>query len=121
MVGKAILLHVFMTPDWNWIEKIVRAANFEAIEACTDYEINGEKTKQLPFDLCTTEIKPVYHKLCGWKTDLRAFTSYDDLPETFLGYLNFLEEYFWTSGLPATGPGCHRPTANRYFHRAEAP
>lgn len=67
--------------------------DFEAIEVCTDYEVSGAKTRHLPYDLCNTEVKPVYHKLCGWKTDLRAFTSYDDLPETFLGYLGFLEEY----------------------------
>jgi adenylosuccinate synthase len=79
--------------------------DFEAIEACTDYEINGATTKQLPFDLCTTDIKPVYHKLCGWKTDLRAFNNYDDLPETFLGYLNFLEEYLGTDiTMISTGP-----------------
>ncbi|HWB65097.1 MAG TPA: adenylosuccinate synthase [Chitinophagales bacterium] len=79
--------------------------DFETIEACTDYELEGAKTRELPFDLCHTDVKPVYHKLCGWKTDLRTFANYDDLPETFLGYLGFLEEYLSTDiTMISTGP-----------------
>lgn len=79
--------------------------DFETIEVCTDYEINGKQTKELPFDICRTEIKPVYHKLCGWKTDLRNFSSYDDLPETFIGYIAFVEEYLQTEvSMISTGP-----------------
>ena len=79
--------------------------DFDTVEACTEYDVNGTKSRQLPYDLCNTVIKPVYHKLCGWKTDLRAFNSYDDLPETFLGYLNFLEEYLGTDiTMISTGP-----------------
>ncbi|MBL0310774.1 MAG: adenylosuccinate synthase [Bacteroidetes bacterium] len=79
--------------------------DFEAIEVCTDYEIEGKQTKELPFDIVHTNIKPVYHKLCGWKTDLRNFSSYDDLPETFIGYLAFVEEYLQTNiSMISTGP-----------------
>jgi adenylosuccinate synthase len=79
--------------------------DFETIEACTEYDVNGNKSRQLPFDLCNTDVKPVYHKLCGWKTDLRAFNAYEDLPETFLGYLNFLEEYLGVDiTMISTGP-----------------
>lgn len=67
--------------------------DFEAIEACTDYKVNGKVSKEIPYDMANTVIEPLYHKLCGWKTDLRNFSSYDDLPETFLGYLSFIEEY----------------------------
>ena len=79
--------------------------DFEVIEACTDYEVNGKVSQEIPYDLCNTEIKPVYHKLCGWKTDLRNFSAYEDLPETFLGYLTFLEEYLKTDiSMISTGP-----------------
>ncbi|MDB5282504.1 MAG: Adenylosuccinate synthetase [Bacteroidota bacterium] len=79
--------------------------DFEVIEACTDYEVNGKVSQEIPYDMCNTEIKPVYHKLCGWKTDLRNFTAYEDLPETFLGYLTFLEEYLKTDiSMISTGP-----------------
>lgn len=79
--------------------------DFETIEACTDYEVNGSLTRDIPYDIVNTPVVPVYHKLCGWKTDLRAFKSYDDLPETFLGYLQFLEEYLSTPiSMVSTGP-----------------
>lgn len=79
--------------------------DFETIEACTEYEINGKKTTEIPYDICDVKINPVYHKLCGWKTDLRNFSSYDDLPETFLGYLQFIEEYLGTEvTMISTGP-----------------
>ncbi|MFN8286491.1 MAG: adenylosuccinate synthase [Chitinophagales bacterium] len=79
--------------------------DFETVEACTEYEINGKKTTEIPYDICQATIKPIYHKLCGWKTDLRNFHSYDDLPETFLGYLEFIEEYLGTEvTMISTGP-----------------
>ncbi len=79
--------------------------DFEVIEACTDYTINGKTTREIPYDLANTTIDPVYHKLCGWKSDLRNFNNYDDLPETFLGYLSFVEEYLGTEvSMISTGP-----------------
>ncbi len=79
--------------------------DFEAIEACTEYDINGKQSTEIPFDLCKEEIKPVYQKFSGWKTDLRNFTSYDELPEFFLNYISFLEQYLSTKiSMISTGP-----------------
>lgn len=79
--------------------------DFEVIEACTDYKVNGQTSQQVPYDMCNTIIEPVYHKLAGWKTDLRNFSNYEDLPETFLGYLSFVEEYLGTEiSMISTGP-----------------
>jgi adenylosuccinate synthase len=79
--------------------------DFEIIEACTDYNIQGQPSRQIPYDICETDLVPVYEKLCGWKADLRKFSTYDDLPETFLGYLNFVEEYLQTEiTMISTGP-----------------
>lgn len=79
--------------------------DFEVIEACTDYKVDGKLSREVPFDMANTVIEPQYHKLCGWKTDLRKFNTYDDLPETFLGYLSFVEEYLGTEvTMISTGP-----------------
>ncbi len=79
--------------------------DFETVEACTAYKVDGTISQQIPFDLCTTDILPVYEKLNGWKTDLRNFTNYEALPESFLGYLNFVEEYLKTEvTMISTGP-----------------
>lgn len=78
---------------------------FDTVEACTEYNINGKISTEVPYDMCADEIVPLYHKLCGWKTDLRLFSSYDDLPETFLGYLSFLEEHLQVPiSMVSTGP-----------------
>lgn len=90
--------------------------DFEVIEACTDYKVNGVSSQQVPYDMANTIIEPQYHKLCGWKTDLRQFSSYDDLPENFLGYLSFVEEYLGTEvTMISTGPERERLV----FKRAE--
>ena len=90
--------------------------DFEVIEACTDYKVNGITSQQIPYDMANTIIEPQYHKLCGWKTDLRQFSNYDDLPETFLGYLSFVEEYLGTEvTMISTGPERERLV----FKRAE--
>lgn len=79
--------------------------DFEAIEACTDYKVNGALTQQVPYDMANTAIEPVYQKLNGWQTDLRNFSQYDELPESFLSYLNFVEEYLGTEvSMISTGP-----------------
>ncbi len=79
--------------------------DFEVIEACTDYNVEGKTSREVPYDMANTVIEPIYHKLCGWKTDLRKVNSYDDLPETFLGYLSFVEEYLGTEiSMISTGP-----------------
>ena len=79
--------------------------DFEVIEACTDYKVNGKLSQEIPYDMANTIIEPQYHKLAGWKTDLRKFSNYDDLPETFLGYLSFVEEYLGTEvTMISTGP-----------------
>ncbi len=79
--------------------------DFETIEVCTDYEIGGKRTREIPFDLCNVEVKPVYHQLAGWKTDLRNFSTYDEVPQTFLNFLTYLEKYLGTDiTMISTGP-----------------
>lgn len=64
---------------------------FETIKACVSYNINGEKTEDLPFDL-SQPIEPVYVELPGWKTDMTNMQSENEFPEEFNNYLSFLEE-----------------------------
>jgi adenylosuccinate synthase len=79
--------------------------DFAVIEACTDYKVNGALTQQVPYDMANTAIEPVYEKLSGWQTDLRNFSQYDELPQSFLSYLNFVEKYLGTEvSMISTGP-----------------
>ena len=64
---------------------------FETIKACVAYNINGEETEDMPYDI-TENIEPVLVELPGWKTDMTKMQSEDEFPEEFNNYLSFLEE-----------------------------
>jgi adenylosuccinate synthase len=65
--------------------------NFDTIKACVAYNINGEKTRDLPFDIADG-IEPEYVELPGWKTDMTNMQSEDEFPDEFNSYLSFLEK-----------------------------
>ncbi|HEY1046490.1 MAG TPA: adenylosuccinate synthase [Bacteroidia bacterium] len=66
-------------------------SEFDEIKVCTAYKVNGELTNQVPYDLCTEEVEPVYKTFKGWAEDLTACRSKSELPNNFLNYILFLE------------------------------
>ncbi len=71
---------------------------FDEIKACVAYEINGERTEHFPFEV-DSSITPEYRTFEGWKVDLTGKKSEAELPETFMRYVRFVEEYL---GIPIT-------------------
>jgi len=67
-------------------------SNFDTINVCTHYEVNGEKIHYLPYDIVHTEIKPMYTSLPGWKKDLTGITREEDFPKELSAYIQWLEE-----------------------------
>jgi len=65
--------------------------DFETIRVATAYEINGERTEEFPFGVCD-DIKPIYVDSEGWKCDLRNCRTYDEFPEAFKRYIEFIEQ-----------------------------
>ncbi len=63
---------------------------FKTIKACVAYDINGEETKDLPFDI-SEGIKPVYVELPGWETDMSKIQSEEEFPENFNNFITFIE------------------------------
>ena len=79
---------------------------FDTINICTHYQLpDGTITEQFPYDLCDTEVTPIYKEFAGWKTSLDGLHSFDEMPAELTTYVNFLEENL---GLPinfiSTGP-----------------
>ena len=64
---------------------------FDTIKACVSYNINGEDTKDFPFDI-NEGVKPVYVEIPGWKTNLTKVKSGSAFPEKFNDYIVFLEK-----------------------------
>ena len=64
---------------------------FDTIKACTSYKVNGEETRDFPYNI-EEGIEPVYVELPGWKTDMTQFTSEEQFPKAFKDYICFLEK-----------------------------
>ncbi|MDU1904380.1 MAG: adenylosuccinate synthase [Dysgonomonas sp.] len=65
--------------------------SFDTIKACVAYSIDGEETKDFPFEI-GDNVKPVYKELAGWKTDMSGMRKEDEFPAEFRNYVAFLEE-----------------------------
>jgi adenylosuccinate synthase len=80
---------------------------FDTLKVCVAYEAEGEKYLHPPYHQSVLhKVKPVYEELPGWKTDLTAATSLDDLPPEACNYLDFLADACGVPvGLVGVGPG----------------
>ncbi|MFT7298588.1 MAG: adenylosuccinate synthase [Sphingobacteriales bacterium] len=67
-------------------------SGFDTIMACTHYMVDGEKIDFMPHDLCEGDVKPVYKEIKGWQADLTGMRKKEDLPETVMDYVTYLEK-----------------------------
>lgn len=65
---------------------------FDTIKACTAYKVNGEMTRQFPFDVKDGELEPIYEEIKGWNTDMTSVKTVDEFPAEFNAYIDFLEK-----------------------------
>lgn len=82
----------------NGVTKIIMTKadvldSFDKLNVCTAYEINGQRTTTLPFQLSRSLVKPVYESLPGWKTDSSILKERGNLPVTMKQYVGFIDEY----------------------------
>lgn len=66
--------------------------DYEEIEICTHYELNGKIIDEFPFTDVLDECKPVYEKVKGWHTDISKCRKPEDLPKEALKYIHLLEK-----------------------------
>ncbi len=78
----------------------------DEIPVCVGYEVDGEVVTEFPPTVKLEKAKPVFEVLPGWKCDIRGIRKYEDLPEKFRNYIEFIEKKI---GFPITmvsnGPG----------------
>ena len=61
------------------------------IKVCTEYELNGVRSAEVPLDLAElAHVKPVYKTLTGWQSDTTGLTSFGKLPQKAREYLEFI-------------------------------
>lgn len=79
---------------------------FDRLSACTSYEVNGEITDQVPFQISKSDIRPVFQQFDGWKTDITGFTKVSELPENMVSYVDFINRFLGVEvGYISNGPG----------------
>ena len=66
--------------------------DFETVNMCTAYEIEGQKTDEIPFEYNTAEITPLLTPYKGWQQSLAGITEYNALPANLKNYLAAIEE-----------------------------
>jgi adenylosuccinate synthase len=65
---------------------------FDTIKICTHYDVDGERIDYMPYDIVSTEVKPVYVEKKGWKTDLTKLASIEQIPTELNEYILYLEQ-----------------------------
>lgn len=63
---------------------------FDNIKICTQYEINGETTEHVPYDV-NAKINPIYTSCKGWKADTEGMKHFEDLPKEMQDYVHDIE------------------------------
>lgn len=80
--------------------------SFNPIKAAVAYNIEGEETREVPYDLCGRAISPVWETFAGWDKPVSECRSAEELPQVFRDYCHFVEQYLGTKiGYISNGTG----------------
>ena len=66
--------------------------DFDTVNMCTHYDIEGKRTDEIPFEYNTVHIDPVLTPFDGWKQSLQGITEYNALPQKLKDYLAAIEQ-----------------------------
>ena len=95
----------------NGVTKIVMTKadvldTFKELEVCTDYQINGNNTRKIPFQMEKSKPVPQYKSFSGWNAPCSSVNSYTNLPDTMKEYINFINTYLGVNiHYISNGPG----------------
>ena len=83
---------------------------FDEIKICAAYRLDGGSIGDFPASLARLErAEPEYENLPGWRSDTRAASRLEDLPENARRYLGILSERVGVPvGLLSLGPKRHQ-------------
>ena len=65
--------------------------DFETVNMCTAYNIDGKMTDEIPYEYNTAHIVPVLTAHEGWRQSLAGIGCYEDLPERLKSFLAAIE------------------------------
>lgn len=75
------------------LTKLDVLSDFDVIKVCVGYTYEGKRLENLPSGLDVFEkCQPVYEELPGWKADITAARTFEELPANAQSYVRRLEE-----------------------------
>jgi len=79
---------------------------FSELKVCTAYNIDGQKTEEVPFQMTRMKIEPVLKSFAGWKSDITSTKKYQELPDHMTNYIHFINDYLKVNvSYISNGPG----------------
>ncbi len=67
--------------------------SFDPVKVAIAYKDGSGETNELPYDLCSTDVEPVYKVFKGWEKPISECKNYEELPQVFKDYCHFVEKY----------------------------
>jgi adenylosuccinate synthase len=65
--------------------------DFDEVKMCVEYEVEGKRTSEIPFEYNTLPITPVLNSYEGWCQSLEGITAYENLPAKLKNYMGEIE------------------------------
>jgi adenylosuccinate synthase len=79
---------------------------FEELKVCTSYNVNGQKTEEVPSQMEKVKIEPLLQSFPGWKSDITAIKDFGKLPEQMQQYVAYINKYLNVNiAYISNGPG----------------
>ena len=79
---------------------------FDELQAATHYKIGDEISDEVPSNLCSTEVEPVYKSFKGWPVSTSIDEGFDAMPKSFKEYIDYVQTYLGTKiSVISMGPG----------------
>jgi adenylosuccinate synthase len=76
------------------LTKIDVLDEFEKLNICIGYELDGKKINYFPSGLHDqVKVKPIYKKMNGWLKNTSGIKKWEDLPENARKYISFIKDY----------------------------
>lgn len=67
-------------------------SGFAEVPVCDAYDIEGKRVTEIPYNFNDAPIKPLFKTFKGWSEDLTGMRRFEQLPESFKGYMQYVEE-----------------------------
>jgi adenylosuccinate synthase len=66
-------------------------SDFEDLQACTAYEVDGKITTEFPYNVCDANITPIYTEVRGWRRSLDEAKDLYGLPAELIKLVDLIE------------------------------